>query len=113
MRQRKYTGWERLVLMKTEDELTGENFSKLLKVTYALVKDFSGGDILIGLMIHSDRWDHQCIMDGRAQCIIDTLSVFITKMNPEEGKDFDTFNGFSAYDYGDEIPLTETFPNRL
>ena len=24
-----------------------------------------------------------------------------------------TFNGFNAYDYGDDIPLTETFPNRL
>ena len=73
MRLRKYTGWERLELRKSEDELTGENFTKLLEDTYALVKDYSGGDILRGLMIHSYRWDHQNLIDPDIQHIIDAL----------------------------------------
>ena len=109
----KYTGWERLVFRKTEDECTGENFTKLLEDTYALVKDLSGGYILSGLMIHNYHWDHENFIDPNAQLIIDSLSVFITKMNPAEGKDFDNFNGFDRYGCGEAIPLTETFPNRL
>ena len=42
-------------------------------------------------MIYCDRWDHQCIIDQYAQRIVDALSVFITKMSPEDGKDFEYF----------------------
>ena len=98
MKRSKSTGWERLLLRKTEDECTGENFSKLLKNTYALVKKYSGGDILKGLMIHDHCWDHQNFIDPDAQRIIDSLSVFITKMDLLEGIDFDNFNGFDSYE---------------
>ena len=113
MRLSKYSGWERLILRKTEDECTGENFNKWLENTYALVKKLSGGGILKGLMIYNYYWDRENFIDPNAQLIIDALSIFITKMNPVEGKDFKNFNGFDRYICGEPIPLIETFPNRL
>ena len=90
----KCNGWERFVFWKTEKFFIRENFTKLLEDTYALVKDLSGGDILKGLMIHNYSWDKVNYINPDAQRIIDALSIFITKMDPEEGKDFIGFNGF-------------------
>ena len=113
MRLSKYSGWERLVLRKTEDECTGENFNKLLENTYALVKKLSGGDILKGLMISCYYWDNESYIDPKAQLISNALSVFITKMNPVEGKDFDNYNSYDRFSSVESTPLTEAFPNRL
>ena len=109
----KHSGWEKLIFRKTEDECTGENFSKWLEDTYALVKDYSGENILRGLMIHNYHWDHINYIDPDAQLIIDVLSIFITRINPKEGQKFISFNGFDMYPCGDKLPLTKKFPNRL
>ena len=95
----KHSGWQKLIFRKTEDECTGENFSKWLEDTYALVKDFSGGDILIGFMYNNYIWEDVNYIDADVHLIINVLSIFITRMNPEEGKKFINFSGFSMYEY--------------
>ena len=55
-RLNKYSEWERLIFRKTEEESTGENLKKWTEETYQLVKNYTGGEILRGLMVYNIKF---------------------------------------------------------
>ena len=96
----------------TEEDWTLENFDKLLEDTYSLVRDCSGKEILNGLCVYSFHWDHQYFLDYEVKLIINALSIFITKVDPDQGKKFDNFNGFNDHEGGEEMPFLNVFINK-
>ena len=97
----------------TEKDWTPENFDKLLEDTYSLVRECSGKEILNGLCVYSFHWDHQYFLNYEVKLIINALSIFITKVDPVQGKKFDSFNGFNDPEGGEEMPFLDVFINRL
>ena len=110
----KHSGWEKLIFTKTEDECTGENFSKWLENTYALVKDYSETDLYKGLEIYEfDLWDRNDYIDSDALHLRELLSIFIKIMNSKEEKSPDTFNEFDMNACKEELPQTKSYSNKL
>ena len=94
-RLKKYPGWEGLIFIKTEDECTGDNFKNLMEETYALATKYTGGEILEGLMIFCDYFDHENFLYGDISNIISVLTLLISKVSDEDSKCFSGFSGFT------------------
>ena len=94
-RLKKYPGWEGLIFRKTEDECTGDNFKNLMEETYTLATKYTGGEILEGLMIFCDFFDHEYFLYGDISSIISVLTLLISKVSDEDSKSFYWFSGFA------------------
>ena len=81
--------------------------------TYKLVANYSGKELLTGLMISNYSFDHQYFLESDVRLIINALSIFISKINKEEGELFYNFEGFAFVSERDDLSLANTFSNNL
>ena len=113
-RLKRYTGWESLIFRKTEKECTGDNFKKWMEDTFKLLANYTGKELLCGLTVGEEDFDRENYYQvPNIKIIIDAFSIFIWKIDSEEGKQFDSYEGFKSMYSWDAKNQTGTFQNRL